>query len=78
MPIFVGSNSDDSRIRSNRVGFAVSTANPGSASEGDVYFNSSDSGLRAYDGSAWNAVGEGGGSLTAAASGTLEEFYCYY
>ena len=45
MPIFVGSNSDDSRIRSNRVGFAVSTANPGSASEGDVYFNSSDSGL---------------------------------
>ena len=73
MPIFVGSNSDDSRIRSNRVGFAVSTANPGSASEGDVYFNSSDSGLRAYDGSAWNAVGEGGGSLTAAASGTLED-----
>ena len=71
MPIFVGSNSDDSRIRSNRVGFAVSTANPGSASEGDVYFNSSDSGLRAYDGSAWSAVGAGGGSFTATASGTI-------
>lgn len=71
MPIFVGSNSDDSRIRSNRVGFAVSTANPGSASEGDVYFNSSDSGLRAYDGSAWSAVGAGGGSFSGIASGTL-------
>ena len=71
MPIFVGSNSDDSRIRSNRVGFAVSTANPGSASEGDVYFNSSDSGLRAYDGSAWSAVGAGGGTVELVASGTL-------
>jgi len=71
MPIFVGSNSDDSRIRSNRVGFAVSTANPGSASEGDVYFNSSDGGLRAYDGSAWSAVGAGGGSFSGIASGSL-------
>ena len=71
MPIFVGSNSDDSRIRSNRVGFAVSTSNPGSASEGDVYFNSSDSGLRAYDGSAWSAVGAGGGTFSGIASGTL-------
>jgi len=71
MPIFVGSNSDDSRIRSNRVGFAVSTANPGSASEGDVYFNSSDGGLRAYDGSAWSAVGAGGGTFSGIASGTL-------
>ena len=73
MPIFVGSNSDDSRIRSNRVGFAVSTANPGSASEGDVYFNSSDSGLRAYDGSAWSAVGAGGGTISGIASGALTD-----
>ena len=72
MPIFVGSNSDDSRIRSNRVGFAVSTSNPGSASEGDVYFNSSDSGLRAYDGSAWSAVGAVGGTFSGIASGNLE------
>ena len=71
MPIFVGSNSNDSRIRSNRVGFAVSTANPGSASEGDVYFNSSDSGLRAYDGSAWSAVGAGGGTYSGIASGAI-------
>ena len=73
MPIFVGSNSDDSRIRSNRVGFAVSTANPGTASEGDVYFNSSDSGLRAYDGSVWSAVGAGGGTISGIASGALTD-----
>jgi len=70
-PIFVGSNSDDSRIRSNRVGFAVSTANPGSAAEGDVYFNSTDNKLRAYDGSDWANIGAGGGTFSGIASGTL-------
>ena len=70
-PIFVGSNSNDSRIRSNRVGFAVSTANPGSAAEGDVYFNSTDNKLRAYDGSDWANIGAGGGTFTGIASGTL-------
>jgi len=71
MPVFVGTGDTSSRIRSNRVGFASHSANPGTASEGDVYFNSSDGGLRAYDGSAWSAVGAGGGSFTATASGTL-------
>jgi len=71
MPIFVGTGDTSSRIRSNRVGFASHSANPGTASEGDVYFNSSDSGLRAYDGSAWSAVGAGGGTVEAVASGTL-------
>ena len=61
MPVFVGTGDTTSRIRSNRVGFASHSANPGTASEGDVYFNSSDGGLRAYDGSAWSAVGAGGG-----------------
>ena len=71
MPIFVGTGDTSSRIRSNRVGFASHSANPGTASEGDVYFNSSDSGLRAYDGSAWSAVGAGGGTFSGIASGTL-------
>ena len=71
MPIFVGTGDTSSRIRSNRVGFASHSANPGTASEGDVYFNSSDSGLRAYDGSAWSAVGAGGGTVEAVASGSL-------
>ena len=71
MPVFVGTGDTSSRIRSNRVGFASHSANPGTASEGDVYFNSSDSGLRAYDGSAWSAVGAGGGTYSGIASGTL-------
>ena len=71
MPIFVGTGDTSSRIRSNRVGFASHSANPGTASEGDVYFNSSDGGLRAYDGSAWSAVGAGGGTFSGIASGTL-------
>ena len=71
-PIFVGSNDDDSRIRGNRVGFAISTANPGSASEGDIYFNSTDKQLRGYDGSAWAAIGGGGGGTAEfIASGSL-------
>ena len=71
MPVFVGAGDTSSRIRSNRVGFASHSANPGTASEGDVYFNSSDGGLRAYDGSAWSAVGAGGGTFSGIASGTL-------
>ena len=71
-PIFVGSTDDDSRIRGNRVGFAISTANPGSASEGDIYFNSTDKQLRGYDGSAWAAIGGGGGGTAEfTASGTI-------
>ena len=50
-PLFVGSNSDDSRIRSDRVGLAASTSNPASADTGDVYYNSTDNKLNVYDGS---------------------------
>ena len=69
-PIFVGSNSDDTRVRSNRVGFAASTSNPGTASEGDGYYNSSDNQLKFYDGSSWNAI-QGSGTVSVVASGTL-------
>jgi hypothetical protein len=73
-PIFVGSTDDDSRIRGNRVGFAISTANPGSASEGDIYFNSTDKQLRGYDGSAWAAIGGGGGGTAEfTVSGSLSD-----
>ena len=70
-PVFVGSNNEDSRIRSNRIGFAASTANPGSADEGDGYYNSSDNQLKLYDGSAWSAIAGGGGSVELTLSGTL-------
>ena len=71
MAVFVGSNSDDSRIRSNRVGFAASTSNPGSPAEGDAYYNSTDNKLNVYDGSDWAAVGSGGGTIELVASGSL-------
>tara|TARA_A100001201_G_scaffold8748_1_gene13214 strand:- start:11 stop:1729 length:1719 start_codon:yes stop_codon:yes gene_type:complete len=73
MAVFVGSNSDDSRIRSNRVGFAASTANPDSPSEGDAYYNSGDGKLNVYDGSSWNALGGNAGSLSGTVSGTLSD-----
>ena len=69
-PIFVGSNSDDTRIRSNRVGLAASTSDPGSASEGDIYYDSTNNQVKTYDGSSWSAI-QGSGSLEAVASGSL-------
>ena len=69
-PIFVGSNNENSRIRSNRIGFAASTSDPGSAAEGDGYYNSSDNQLKFYDGSAWSAI-KGSGAVELVASGTL-------
>ena len=69
-PIFVGSNSDDTRIRSNRVGLAASTADPGSASEGDIYYNSTNNQVKTYDGSSWSAI-QGSGTVELEASGSL-------
>ena len=69
-PLFVGSNSDDSRIRSDRVGLAASTSNPASAVTGDVYYNSTDNKLTVYNGSDWAAAG-GGGTAEFTASGTI-------
>jgi len=70
-PIFVGSNNEDSRIRSNRIGFAASTADPGSADEGDGYYNITDNQLKLSDGSAFSAISGGGGTVELVASGSL-------
>ena len=69
-PIFVGSNSDDTRIRSNRVGLAASTADPGTASEGDIYYDSTNNQVKTYDGSSWSAI-KGSGTVEVVASGSL-------
>ena len=69
-PIFVGSNSDDTRIRSNRVGLAASTSDPGSASEGDIYYDSTNNQVKTYDGSSWSAI-QGSGTVELVASGSL-------
>ena len=70
-PIFVGSNNEDSRIRSNRIGFAASTADPGSLVTGDAYYNSTDNQLKIYDGSALSPVSGGGGTVELTASGNI-------
>jgi len=72
-PLFVGSNSDDSRIRSDRVGLAASTSNPASADTGDVYYNSTDNKLTLYNGSAWSALGGGGASVELTVSGSISD-----
>jgi len=72
-PIFVGSDSINSNVRSDRVGFAISTSNPGSSSEGDSYFNSTNKQLNVYDGSAWSSAGAGGNITQLVASGTLSD-----
>ena len=71
-PIFVGSNSDDSKIKLDRVSVAASTADPGSASVGDAYYNSSDNNLKFYDGSSWSAV-KGAGTVDLVASGDIAD-----
>ena len=71
MSVFVGSGTN---IKSDRIGFAVSTTNPGTVEEGDAYFNQTSNALNVYDGSAWNAVGGGaGGNFEAVASGSLSD-----
>ena len=69
-PIFVGSENENSRVRSDRLGFAASTSDPGTAAEGDGYYNSTDNQLKFYDGSSWSAI-QGSGSVELVASGTL-------
>jgi hypothetical protein len=70
MAIFVGSNNNDSKIRDNRVGFAISTSNPSSPDTGDAYYNSTDNKLTVYNGSDWDSAG-GGGTIEMVASGTI-------
>ena len=70
MAIFVGSDNNDSKIRDNRVGLAISTSNPSSPDTGDAYYNSTDNKLTVYNGSDWASAG-GGGTIDMVASGTL-------
>jgi len=70
MAIFVGSDNNDSKIRDNRVGLAISTSNPSSPDTGDAYYNSTDNKLTVYNGSDWASAG-GGGTIDMVASGAI-------
>ena len=58
----------ESKIR--QIGFCASTSDPGTAAEGDGYYNSSDNQLKFYDGSSWSAI-QGSGTVEMVASGSL-------
>ena len=69
-PIFVGSENENSRIRSDRLGFADGSSDPGTAAEVMGRYNSSDNQLKFYDGSSWSAI-QGSGTVEMVASGTI-------
>lgn len=53
------------------VGLHVSTSDPDSGADGEVYFNSSTNELKVYYNGVWNSISaSGGGSGTVTESGT--------
>jgi len=63
MPVIVGASGTGSEGKSDRLGLATGTSDPGSAAAGDMYYKTDDKKVRVYDGSAW-------GDLAAAAGST--------
>ena len=51
-PIYVGTNSV-SGIASDRIGFPTASSNVSTPAQGDMYFDTSDSKLKLYDGTEW-------------------------
>ena len=71
MGVFVGPNSpgNDFEGRADRIGMPVRSSNPSPASAGDMYFNSSDSMGKFYDGTQWVDMGGGAEDITPNISG---------
>ena len=49
-PIYIGVQNGGRKI------YGTATSNPGSATEGDIYWNSNDNVYKYYDGSSWQTV----------------------
>ena len=60
-PLIVGSNSEGSEGRSDRLGLPVGTSDPGTAEAGDLFYNTDTNKIRYYDGTQWNDLAAGGG-----------------
>ena len=60
-PLIVGSNSEGSEGRSDRLGLPVGTSDPGTAEAGDLYYKTDTNKIRYYDGTQWNDLAAGGG-----------------
>ena len=54
--IYTGSGGTGTEYKSDRMGIPTGTSDPGSASGGDMYFNTSTKTVRVYNGSSWNDV----------------------
>lgn len=79
-PLIVGSNSEGSEGRSDRLGLPVGTSDPGTAEAGDLYYKTDTNKIRYYDGTQWNDLaagggggggGDGGGGTTAIVNNSL-------
>ena len=73
MPVLVGDGTSGTEWKSDRTGIPTGTSDPGSASGGDMYFNTSTNKVRVYDGSSWNDVQEEIMPVIVGASGTGSE-----
>lgn len=60
-PLIVGSNSEGSEGRSDRLGLPVGTTDPTTAEAGDLYYKTDTDKIRYYDGTQWNDLAAGGG-----------------
>ena len=59
MPVLVGDGTTGSEGKSDRLGIATGSSDPGSGAAGDLYFNTGSSKLKYFDGSTWNELGSG-------------------
>ena len=59
-PLIVGSNSEGSEGRSDRLGLPVGTSDPGTGEAGDLYYKTDTNKIRYHDGTQWNDLTSGG------------------
>ena len=57
MPVLVGDGTTGSEGKSDRLGIATGSSDPGSGAAGDLYFNTGSSKLKYFNGTAWNELG---------------------
>ena len=59
MPVLVGDGTTGSEGKSDRLGIATGSSDPGSGAAGDMYFNTGSSKLRVFNGTVWTEIGSG-------------------
>lgn len=54
MALISGISTTGTNFKSDRVKLPVATSDPGTAEEGDIYFNTTDNKIKVYSGSTWS------------------------